>query len=56
MHNLDLNIENGPRSNVNIPMESQWETSYVLVIAMFGLSPTVYEKCSRNMHDLEFER
>ena len=43
MHDLDLDLQSWPRSNVNITIESQYATSYVLAMTMSVLSITVYE-------------
>ena len=40
---LKLVLQNGTRSNVNKPIESQQVTSYVLTVAIFVLSITIYE-------------
>ena len=43
VHELDL--EKGPRSNVNMPMEMPYATFYLLLaIAMFALTVTICEK------------
>ena len=39
---LDLDLYNGPRSNVNMPIERAHATCYVPPIEMFALSVTVY--------------
>ena len=44
VHNLDLNLQNGPMSNINIPIERPYSTFYLLAISMFALSVTIYEK------------
>ena len=38
MHDLDLELYNEPRSNVNVPIKSQYTTSY-----MFALSVTAFD-------------
>ena len=43
MHDLDRDVLNGPRSNVNISIESQYATFYVLAVLMFASSGTVCE-------------
>ena len=60
-----LNVQNGLRSHVNIPIESQQATSCVsrvLEIAMFVLSFTVCHIChrcldihSRKMHNIDLD-
>ena len=55
MHDLDFDLYNGPRSNVNIPIESQQATFYVLATAIFVLSVAVYLIFSQNLHDLDFD-
>ena len=40
---LDADLWNGPRSNVNMPIERPHATFFVLAIAMFALSVTVCE-------------
>ena len=43
VHNFDLDLLNGLMSNINMPMERRHMTLYLLAIAMFALSVTVYE-------------
>ena len=43
VYDLDFDLPNGPRSNVNTPIESQLATSYTLAIVIITLSVTVYE-------------
>ena len=40
---LDHNIYNGSTPNVNVPIESQYTTSYAIAIAILVISVTVYE-------------
>ena len=49
MHNVDLDLYNGPRSNTNIPIESQQLTSYMLEIIMFALLVTIYKMITFNL-------
>ena len=50
---IDLDLKNGPRSNVNMPIESQYLT---MAIVMFSLSVTVCEIfVVENMHDLDLD-
>ena len=42
-HGLGLNLQNGPRSYVNIPNERPYTTFYVFPIAMFTIYITVSE-------------
>ena len=37
LHDTDLGLYNGQKSNVNIPIESHWMTSYVMTIVLFAL-------------------
>ena len=41
VHDIDLDIQNGPKLNINIPIESPHATSYVLAIAIFAPSVAV---------------
>ena len=43
MHDFDLDIQNGPRSDVSRPIESLDMNSYLMTIVMFALSLTKYE-------------
>ena len=46
MHDNDLDLENGPISNVNMPIERQYMTSYLIIlmtIVIYTLSLTIYE-------------
>ena len=43
VHDFDLDLCNGPRSNLDIPIERPRAISYVLAIAMFAISIIVYE-------------
>ena len=43
VHNLDSDLSNWPRSNVNTLFESQYPTSFMLAIVIFALSVTVCE-------------
>ena len=43
MNDLDHDLSNGSRSNANTPIESHYATSYVLKIAMWVQSVTVYQ-------------
>ena len=49
LHDLDFDLKNGPRSNVNTPIESQQATSYMLAIVIFSLSVTVCEITTFNL-------
>ena len=40
---LNLVLQNGPRSNLNGPIESPYSTSYVMAIVMLALSSNVCE-------------
>ena len=53
MHDDGLDLENGPRSNVNMPTERPYATFYLLAIAIFALSITVSDIHSQTVHDLD---
>ena len=42
MHDLDHELQNSTRSNVNMPIESQCRTFYLMAVVMFALV-TIYE-------------
>ena len=46
MHDLDHDISNRTRSNVNIQNESQRSTFYLMIIVMLVLYVTVYDICA----------
>ena len=37
MNNLDTDLQNWPRSNVNMPFESPYTTFYLVAIVMFAI-------------------
>ena len=43
VHYIDLDLSNGPRSNVNTQIESASMTSYLIAIEMFAISVTICE-------------
>ena len=47
MHDLEIDLQNGPRSNGNIPIKSYFKSNFLgvgnAIKAMFVLSVTVYE-------------
>ena len=56
MHGLVLDIYNGPRSDVNMLIGMPCATLYLLAIAMFATSVTVFEDInSRNVHDFDID-
>ena len=42
-------MKNGPRSNVNMPIEKTYATLYLLAIAVFALSVTICEEFTIEM-------
>ena len=44
MHEIDLDLQNGPRSNIIMPIESHCVTFYFMTTVMFTLTINVYEK------------
>ena len=52
MHDLGLDLQSRPKSNVNMLIESQHATSYLMEIVMLAKSFTV---CSWNVHDLHLD-
>ena len=55
-YDLDLDLEHGPRSTVNIPIERIYATtSYLLEIVTFALSATIFEIFTGNVHDLDVD-
>ena len=56
MHGLVLDIYNGPRSDVNMLIGMPYATLYLLAIAMFATSVTVFGDInSRNVPDLDID-
>ena len=53
MHDLDL--KNGQRSNVNMPVERPHATPYVLAMAMFAISVTVCKITTYSFQCTPFE-
>ena len=43
MHDFDFDHCNRPRSNVNMPIESQYRNFYFMVTVMLSLSVIIYE-------------
>ena len=43
MHDLGLDLDNGPRSNVNMAIVSQYRTFYLMVKVMFARAIIVHE-------------
>ena len=41
MHGVDIELQNGIRSDINIPIESQSGTFYLMTMVMFALTITV---------------
>ena len=54
MHDLDLDLDiyNGLRSNVNLPIEILYETFYLLAKAMFVLFVAVYKIITYDLPNL----
>ena len=43
LHDLENDLQNGPRSNVNMPSESPYMTFSTMAIVLFHVSVTLYE-------------
>ena len=50
MYDHDLELWNGSMSNINTQMERTYATLYLLEIAMFAQSVTIYEKFAIEMY------
>ena len=55
MHYLDIDLLNVLRSNVNIPIESQYMAFYLMVTLISALSVSVYEIFNQHLHDLDLD-
>ena len=42
-HDLDFDLQNGKRSNENVPFESEYGTFYLMVIVIFTLYVSAYK-------------
>ena len=43
LHDLDHDLLNGPRLNVNISIDNPYTTFYMMAVATFAVSVTIYE-------------
>ena len=58
MHNIESDLDNRPRTNVNVPIRSPYITSYFMIIVTFSLSVTSYEifiKAQSQYHVKKFD-
>ena len=55
VHDIDLDLCNGPRSNVNMPMESRYATIFVGNCNVCPICHRLQEIHNGNVHDLDHD-
>ena len=54
MNDHDLDLDNEPMSNINMPIESPNTTSYLMTIVMLPLALTIYEIFTNQIYTKSF--